>query len=443
MKPLKVRFRLHFVVYPMDLKAEFESSDEKLNRIYDICRWTQQCCMLDAYVDCPWREQAQWWGDARIQALNTFYLSADTRLFKRGIIQIGSQTIPNGLTYGHAPTISHHCILPDYTLIWIITFWDYYWQTGDISLFDSHKAKVKKALNYFEDIKSKNGLLPFDDRYWLFLDWAVLFKDGYSTLYNLLYVMTLRYAEKLFELSNDKKNARRCKKTKKELISNIKKRLWNENKKSFYGGLDWNENPVEQESAHLLSFALLLDIFPKYNGSFVDRLLSILYGKRHDSFIPSPFFMYYVFKALKKYKFNYEVIDLIVKLWGKMLDKELSTTEEIWDAQPGYDSLCHAWSAHPIIHFSNVLLGITQTKPGWKEVIFSPYFPDIEYVNGKIATPLGVIESGWRRKGSEIEGFLDLPNGTKADIQMENIIEKNFKGRCRWIIPFTNKIYPK
>ena len=78
-------------------------------------------CSLDAFVDTPWREQAQWWGDARVQAWNVFHLNGDTQLFRRGIAQIAAQTLPNGLTYGHAPTMAHECILPDFTLIWLIT----------------------------------------------------------------------------------------------------------------------------------------------------------------------------------------------------------------------------------------------------------------------------------------------------------------------------------
>ena len=38
--------------------------------------------MTDSYVDCPWREQAQWWGDARVQAANTLHLSADPRMLR-------------------------------------------------------------------------------------------------------------------------------------------------------------------------------------------------------------------------------------------------------------------------------------------------------------------------------------------------------------------------
>jgi alpha-L-rhamnosidase len=36
----------------------FECSDEQLNQIWRVGRETLRNCMFDAYVDCPWREQA-------------------------------------------------------------------------------------------------------------------------------------------------------------------------------------------------------------------------------------------------------------------------------------------------------------------------------------------------------------------------------------------------
>ncbi|MDA6840245.1 hypothetical protein OSL57_26375, partial [Escherichia coli] len=85
-------------------------SNPLANKIWKACEQTQRVCSLDAYVDTPHREQAQWWGDARVQAWNTFMLCDDPRLLWRGIRQIAMQTAPNGLTYGHAPTMAHHCI---------------------------------------------------------------------------------------------------------------------------------------------------------------------------------------------------------------------------------------------------------------------------------------------------------------------------------------------
>ena len=77
-----------------------------------------------------------------------------------------------------------------------------------------------------------------------------------------------------------------------------------------------------------------------------------------------------------------------------MLDRGYTTTEEIWNGKPGKDSLCHAWSAHPIIHFSNILLGVWQEGPGWKRVRFRPTLLRLSSVRGKVAVPQGIIEAG-------------------------------------------------
>src|SRR3972149_521002 len=110
-----MQLRLRETVYPLKITGQFKSGDRVLNDIHRICVQTQKVCCLDSYVDTPWREQAQWWGDARVQAQNTVHLSGDMRLLARGIRSVGAQRTPNGLTYGHAPTIAHGCILPDFT----------------------------------------------------------------------------------------------------------------------------------------------------------------------------------------------------------------------------------------------------------------------------------------------------------------------------------------
>ena len=146
-----LQLRLNWVGYPLERKGSFASSDTELKSIWETCAWTQQCCSLDAYVDTPWREQTQWWGDARVQAWNTFHLAGDARLFRRGIAQIAAQTTPDGVTYGHAPTMAHSCILPDFTLIWMLTIWDYYWQTGSTEPLLAHHEIIQNALAYFRD----------------------------------------------------------------------------------------------------------------------------------------------------------------------------------------------------------------------------------------------------------------------------------------------------
>ena len=195
---------------------------------------------------------------------------------------------------------------------------------------------------------------------------------------------------------------------------------------------------MAEDTAHVFALAILLDLFPEHHRTFIEKkLLPLVKGKREGPTLPSPFFMFYIFEALKKCGYPEEVIDCIERWWGKMLDKGLTTTEEVWDTEPGSSSLCHAWSAHPIIHLSNILLGIRPEKPGWKEVRFSPTFSHADYVRGKVATPLGIIEAGWKKTQTKIEVYLNLPPGITGEIALPGQKTERIQGRREWIVKRT------
>lgn len=433
---LKIGVQLRSLLYPLELKGSFQSSNSVLNRIYDMSVLTQQCCMLDAYVDCPWREQVQWWGDARIQGRNTFILSADSRLFARGIRQIGNQNVPNGLTYGHAPTIAHHCILPDFTLTWILTHWDYYWQTGDLSLFNEMKERIHSALSYFENQTSENGLLGYDERYWLFLDWVEMSKEGYPALYNLFYMMALKSAVKLFSLVNDDQSASTYLARLKKLTRSVKRHLFDKNTGMIFSGLTKDGKKIKRNFPHVYALAILLDILPENNRTYARKVIKpVLQARKISKNYPSPFFINYIFEAARKMNLHYDVIRCIERHWGSMLNRGLTTTEETWNARPGLWSQCHAWSAHPIVHFSETLLGINQTAPGWNEIKFSPVFSNIDFVKGTVATPLGVIEAQWSKTEKEISISLNLPDSMKCRVDIPGTESIEIKGRKhQWVI---------
>ena len=430
--PLRIEVELRKIGYPLEVRSEFETSDEVLNKIYNICVHTQKCCMLDAYVDCPWREQAQWWGDARIQAQNTFFISPDPRLLKRGIRQIGYQQIKNGLTYGHAPTIAHRCILLDFTLVWLLTHHDYYWQTGDLSLFKEMKGRILKALSYFEE-KSFSGLLAYDNRYWLFLDWAPIFKEGYPTPYNLLYLYALKKIKELFLLTGEREILHQISEKEERLKVEIKEKLFDKGKKILFAGLDWEKRPVRKEIPHSYALAILSDLLPPLNHYFAKNyFLPLLTVEKHECF-PSPYFMFYVFQALKKTGYRKEVIEFIRLKWGDWLRKGYSTTPEVWEIKAGIHSLCHAWSAHPVVHFANILLGIWQESPAWREIKWEPLFwEDLEFAQGKVPTPEGIIEVVWKREDKNYRAEVSLPEGIYCKVCLPDR-EEEIRGKGSFI----------
>jgi len=426
--PLHIAPCLRRTGYPLVRRGSFQSSDRTLEQIWETCAWSQQNCMLDAYVDTPWREQAQWWGDARVQAWNTFHLSGDTRLFRRGIYQIGGQTTADGVTYGHAPTMGHNCVLPDFTLIWILTQWDYYWQTGDLTPFRDQRAVIERALAYFDAHTGKEGLVHYDPRYWLFLDWTDLPKDGASTVYNLWLMIALERLAAMHRLNRDPAAATRCERRARDL----RKRLgaFVSRQGLLRDGLDAKGKVLSSTSPHAQTLALMSDLAPAGAAAQERFLLDYLRDESGHTVKPSAYWITYVYTVLATRGHGAEVVAHLRPRWEPMV--AYGSTFELFRDHPEFQiSHSHAWSAHPLFHLMQIIGGVRQAAPQWKRVEFSPVFVG-ETGGCTVPTPAGPITSAWRRKNAEVEVELALPRGVSATATLPGLLVQRVTGKHHW-----------
>ena len=419
--PVKLKIKIRKVHYPFTMEGNFNCSDNNLNEIFDISRRTQQICSLDAYVDTPWREQAQWWGDARVQAHNTFYLDGDPKLLARGIRSIAGQTTLQGLTFGHAPTVAYNCILPDFSLTWIMTLWDYYWQTGEIELFNEQYPRVQALMDYFDskEARAENGLLCFDQRYWYFGDWSDIFKGYIPTYLNLWYLYTLRYLIRLFKVAGMNSKAVEFENKAEKHQNLVLKYLFIEDKQHFCGGLDKNLNQSNQYSVHDQLISILQGIKPEIHDKLMqDWVLPYLTDKEFNGAKPSAFWSSYVLEEAGERGYAKEVIQFIKKHWTPMLETG-TTWEQFGWSEKENETASHAWSAHPAYHFTNILTGIRQIAPAWEEISFSPNFvKGINDSSSIIPSPKGKIKASWKVTGNKYSAKLDIPEGITAKVSL-------------------------
>lgn len=437
--PLKIKISARNSAYPFTMKGEFKCSDKTLNDIHSMCRHTQKVCSLDAYVDTPWREQAQWWGDARVQAKNTFYLDGDPRLLKRGVRSIAGQYAPQGLTYGHAPTIAYQCILPDFALTWILTVWDYYWQTGDISLFHEQWPRIKEVMEYFEtpESRSASGLLKHDRRFWLFEDWSSLYKGEVPTFLNLWYVYTLRYVVKMLKASGLRKEASSINAKADAHEKLCIKLLYDKKRKLFIGGLDEKMKPVGNISVHDQTLAIMNGIVPEAHRNMIDKLLLpyLRDEKLENTATPSSFWCTYVIEEMVKLGYAEDSMEFIRKKWQLMLKNGTTWETFVWTPTNGH-STTHAWSSHPSFHLVNILGGIAQEELAWKKISFKPYFAEgISGCRVVIPSQAGKITAEWKRDGGKIKVHLELPASVSAEVSLPEIsCVKKGKGKFTWTV---------
>jgi len=427
--PVRVRVGVRTTGYPLRGEENFRTSDKRLQAIWRMAYRSLQCCMLDAYVDCPSREQGQWDADAHIMATAAFHLSGDTALFARCLRQVGAQRSADGLPYAVVPSRAHNCVLPDFSLLWILGLRDHWWRTGDLSVFRSMADAVREALAYFKDQAGDQYLLPHDPRHWLYLDVAGSWTEGYVAHFSLLYLAALRAAQQLFHEAGDESAA--------EEVHHQVLRVTVAARRAFLdastgrvgrrllpdGSVEWTDD------ARAYAWAVLSGLKPGLDGAFVERMLPTVNKPRPRTGDPNVPAMHFVFEALKAYGREAEVIACIRNWWGdRFLDVGLTTTAEVWDlASHRHCSRCHGWGAHPIVHMSEILGGVRQAAPAWRRARFRPLFVG-DSAEARVATPFGAVRTAWRRRGDKVRLSVKVPRGMTMDAVLA--------GRCEvWTGP--------
>jgi hypothetical protein len=433
-RPIQLKLALRQSIYPFDIKGSFRCDDPVLNDIYRISVTTQRVCALDSYVDTPWREQAQWWGDARVQVQNTFHISGDTRLLVRGVRSLARQEVPNGLTFGHAPTIAYNCILPDFSIIWALTIWDYYYQTGDTSLFVEQLPRIARLLNYFcGEGRGKDGLLRYDKRYWLFLDWCNIHRDGTPTLLNLWYLLMIEKLAALAGAAHRDSVERALSTLHDHQRTLVLRKLWDRKAGLFCDGLTGDGKRVDVHSIHTQTLAILCGLQPAYHKRMVaKRLLPYLRGETVPGAQPSSYWVTYVYGVMRSLGYAREVVEHIRKRWAPMIP--YGGTWEVFEGNIGNGTCSHAWAAHPIYHLAGTLGGITQRDVAWRKITFAPLLdlPTTDRVAVAVPTPQGIIRAAWKRHKAGIDVSLSLPEGIKAAVCLPGVKPRQVTGSNRW-----------
>ena len=385
--------------YPFRMRGVFSTSDEELDSIWKLCRHTQQICATDAYIDTPWREQGQWWADARIQARNISYLDGDSRLFRRGIDMIAGQSSGCGLVSGVAPCRGGGCILPDFALVWVLSIWDDYWQTGSLQSFEKHKSRIHKIFRYFKtrETRGSDGVLKLDPHCWLFEDWAPLPKEGYPAFLNLWHLHALQHYEKLLRASGQFEKADACAAECRRRAALLEQTFFDEREGLFVAGRSPDGRVLGVPSVHDQVLAVLNGLRPDAWRTMAEkRILPFLRDESLSCAVPSSFWCTFLFDAAQKLSLDKEVLAFLLRHWSRMLPAGGTWEHLEWRESEG-ESCCHGWSAHPVVHLPNLLLGLRQRSPAWREISLSPN-PELLPESGRILLPLppGDLNVSWQ-----------------------------------------------
>jgi hypothetical protein len=91
-------------------------------------------------------------------------------------------------------------------------------------------------------------------------------------------------------------------------------------------------------------------------------------------------------------------------------------------------SLCHAWSAHPVLEFQQRVLGVTPSAPGFARLRVAPNRCGLSQAAGSVCTPLGLVGVEWRIEQGDFRLTITKPEGIHATVTAPNGETREFAG---------------
>jgi len=384
-----------------DEASAFSSSDETLNRIWDLCKYSiKATSFAGVYVDGD-RERIPYEADSYLNQLSHYYTSTDIAFARR--------TYDYLMNYATWPTEwAPHMIFMAHA-DWM--------RTGDSEwLAPRYEALKKKTL---QDRAGADGLVKSNaaqKKKGDIVDWPTTERDGYvftetNTVVNAFHIKALRDMADLADAVGKKDEANDFRNMVEIKLTEFQKQLFDESRGIYRDGIG-----TDHASAHANFFPLAFGLVPPDKQDGVVGFLS------KKGMACSVYAAQYLMEALFENGAGSKAMELITadgdRSWKHMLNTGTTITYEAWDQKykPNQD-WNHAWGAAPANLLPRYVLGVRPLLAGWKKAVISPNPGSLKNANGKVPTPRGPVMVGWK-SGASFAISVTLPDGMTAKVDL-------------------------
>ena len=357
--------RLHYLgvipqTYPIR-KKEVEIENIVDRKIYDMCVKSLQLCMMEHYVDTPWREQCLYAFDSRNQMLCGYYAfeKGNLEYVKSNLLLMSKDDYHTGLM-----SICYPCgidlTIPSFSLYYTLSLKEYVEYSGDIEIVREVFPRICKYINAHLATR-KNGLIYrfAGKNNWNFYDWSdhsdgtlheddVIIPDAQT---NILTVMALRALKDICIMAKISYPYGRID---EELSENIYQAFYNKDENLFSVTQGGNEY-VELVNALAVAFEV---ISGKEAEDICEKLAN---GELTSCSLSMKCFVYDALLKTNKEKYRERILADIRKNYSVMVEQGSTATWETVEGHNAFNgagSLCHGWTATPVYYFH--LLGIAK-----------------------------------------------------------------------------------
>jgi hypothetical protein len=379
-----------FEYRPFSKRATFSSDDKLLTDIWNVALDTFSLATREFFYDGIKRDRWVWSGDAFQSGFLNRYSFYDKAVWKNTIMALA----------GKGKIACHMNTIIDYTMYWLIGFYDYYIHTGDREFVVNWYPRYREWLDFLLAQTNEQGFLIHKPTDWVFIDWSdYLEKDCevYSFLQILLYG-TLCAASKVAKVAGDEKESARFDDMANKLIRLIDDTFWVEEKGGYaYGLKDGKcDGRIFRQQNVMAIFVGLAQ--GERRQTILERVL-----KNPDiPAISTPYMRFYELTVLAELNEIEYVLSEMKEYFGGMLSLGATSFWEAYDkTQSGNEhyamygrkygkSLCHAWGATPLWIVGRYLLGVEENVEEGKLSI-SPYAGLKGDISAKIPLSEGMV----------------------------------------------------
>lgn len=412
-EPVRIRGIGHrFTAYPFKPTGRFESSDPEHTAFWDKSLWTMRLCSHETYEDGPYYEQMQYAGDTRITGMISMLTTGDGRLARQALYQFDWSRLSDGLTHSRYPSRFMQAI-PSWSLHWASLAFDYLRITGDRETVRDLLPGIRTVMDWFRRHTGSHGLPEFLP-YWNTVDWCPDWQRGQPPGWDEgpTCVISCQYLHGLHELAwleeevGDGERVVLLEREADTVARSIHDLFWSEP-----DGL-YHDRPAGPE------FSQVGNAWAVVSGVADEERRAVLAGS--FPFDPrlaraSFFGLHTVFRANQMLGVYETCFQTMLEPWSFMNRFGLDT----WAEETSFwRSLCHAWSAHPVLEFIRVILGVEPTGCGFTRVDLKPLTCDLEKASGSVVTPLGSIEVDWRVQDGCFRYQATLPEGVVGRLKL-------------------------
>ena len=402
-----------------------ETSNELINQINTNVRWGQRGNFYPAPTDCPQRdERLGWMGDAQIFAPTANFNMHLDRYWSKWMYDITDGQDEEGWVYDvNPPIVVTGPSKPGWGDAVVIIPWLTYRYYGNTRIIEENYEGMKAWVEYMRS-ESENDIYVWDEGregWYGYGDWIAVEPTPSKPIGTAYYFYSAKLLSKMAEIIGKEEDAREYKGLANTISAAYHREYWDADSLKYPGGT---------QTANLLPLA-----FGMVPDELQDQVVQNLIETVLESGVhPTTGFLGtgYILPMLSKYdshKLAYEMITQTdYPSWGYMVKQGATTIWELWDSDTeppeGMNSRNHFALGCVGEWMWNTLAGIniSDTKPGFKEVIIKPQpADDLNWVNASYETNYGELIVNWEIEDDQFILNVTVPPNSTAVIDFSKI----------------------